>query len=212
MKWEDFLRRFASCPIIEPSMVYVGQPNPQALQAQLSRWVRSGRLVKLARGKYMLAQPYRRMDPPMEYVANALVYPSYVSLERALAWYGLIPEAVPLITSVTPGRMRRYDTPVGRFSYRHIHPQLFWGYETVEREGLPCSVALPEKALLDLVHLWRGEATRARIGEMRFQNLEALVPERLIAFADRAGSRRIRHAARMILAERAKMAEEYERL
>lgn len=64
------MQRFARCPIVEPAMVYAGQPNPRALQAQLSRWVRSGRLVKLARGKYMLAEPYRKVDPPQEYLAD----------------------------------------------------------------------------------------------------------------------------------------------
>ncbi len=212
MKWEEFLRRFARCPFVEPAMVYAGQSNPKALQAQLSRWVRAGRLLKLARGKYMLAEPYRKVDPPLEYLANALVYPSYVSLERALAWHRLIPEAVPVVTSVTPRRARVYDTPVGSFAYRHIHPRLFWGYQTVQQGGFPCVMALPEKALVDLVHLWRGPVTQARIREMRLGNLEELDPERLKEFVHRVGDRRVERAVGSVLQERNRSLVGYEQL
>ena len=101
MDWRRFLERFADYPLIEPPMVYAGETNPPAIQNQLSRWVKAGRLVKLARGKYVLAAPYRKVHPPLEYVANRLVYPSYVSFERALAWYGLIPETVAEVTTAT---------------------------------------------------------------------------------------------------------------
>ena len=51
----------------------------------------------------MLARPYLKVNPTLEPMANRLVYPSYVSFERALSWYGLIPEAVPNITLITKG-------------------------------------------------------------------------------------------------------------
>ena len=76
MKWSELLERFGDCAVIEPAMVYAGETNPHALQAQLSRWVKAGRLIKLARGKYALAPPYRKADLPLEHVANRLVYPS----------------------------------------------------------------------------------------------------------------------------------------
>ncbi|MFO8034520.1 MAG: hypothetical protein R6U88_05095 [Candidatus Bipolaricaulota bacterium] len=212
MTWEEFLRRFGNCPVIEPAMVYAGQSHPHALQVQLSRWVRAGRLLKLARGKYMLAEPYRKADPPLEHVANALVYPSYVSLERALSWHRMIPEAVPVVTSVTPAKARWYETPVGSFSFRHIHPRLFWGYEAEHQGGFSCVVALPEKALLDLAHLWRGKITESTIKELRLQNLEIVYPERLDRFAQRIGGSKVKQAAAWVLAERERMAREYERL
>jgi len=45
MKWLTFLERFNECAVIEPAMVYAGEPNPDALQTQLSRWVKAGRLI-----------------------------------------------------------------------------------------------------------------------------------------------------------------------
>ena len=199
MKWEQFLDRFGDLPLIEPAVVYAGQTNTTSLQAQLSRWVGTGRLIKLARGKYILANPYRRIDPPVEYLANKLVYPSYVSLERLLSWHGLIPEAVPVVTSVTTGRPSTYDTALGTFTYRHIARRLFWGYESVTMHSTECAMALPEKALLDLFHFWRGAVTRARIEEMRFQNTDQLDAERLRAFAKRAGGRKLTRSIEQFL-------------
>ena len=62
------------------TMVYAGETNPAGLQAQLSHWVKLGRLIKLARGKYALGPPYKKADLPLEHVANRLVYSSYLSM------------------------------------------------------------------------------------------------------------------------------------
>lgn len=210
MKWDAFLERFGDCAVIEPAMVYAGEPNPDALQAQLSRWVKAGRLIKLARGKYALAPPYRRVDLPLEHVANRLVYPSYVSMESALAWYDLIPEAVAVVTSVTTARPRVVENAVGTFRYRHIKRDLFWGYEAISLQELECVVAHPEKALLDLFYFWNGPATGERIREMRFQNLDRIDPERVRCFAKRAASRKLLKGAAEFLRYRERLLEEYD--
>jgi len=209
MKWEAFLERFGAYSLIEPQMVYVGEANPQAIQAQLSRWVKAGRLIKLARGKYILARPYRRIDPPLEAIANRLVYPSYVSFERALAWYGLIPESVPVVTSVTTGRPRVIENVLGTFQYRHIQQRLFWGYESITYQEEACVIALPEKAILDLFYFQRGVATLARIQEMRFQNLDSLDPDRLDTFARQTGVPKLRESTKRFLDYRDQFLREY---
>lgn len=210
MRWNTFLERFGAYSLIEPPMVYVGEANPQAVQAQLSRWVKTGRLIKLARGKYILARPYRKVEPPLEAMANRLVYPSYVSFERALAWYGLIPEAVPVVTSVTTGRPRVLETALGTFQYRHIQQRLFWGYEAVAYQGEECVLAVPEKAILDLFYFQRGVATLARIKEMRFQNLDRLNPDRLAAYAGRTGVAKLRESTKRFLDYRDQFLREYD--
>lgn len=67
-------------------------------------------MLKLARGKYVLAEPYRKREVPLEYLANKILYPSYVSLDFALACHHLIPEAVHTVTSVTRARPSRFET------------------------------------------------------------------------------------------------------
>ena len=209
MRWDTFLERFGAYSLIEPPMVYVGEANPEAIQAQLSRWVKAGRLIKLARGKYILARPYRRIEPPLEAIANRLVYPSYVSFERALAWYGLIPEAVPVVTSITTGRPCVIENVLGTFQYRHIQQQLFWGYEAITLQEEACVIALREKAILDSFYFQRGVATLARIQEMRFQNLDTLDPDRLIAFAQRTKLPKLRESTKRFLDYRDQFLREY---
>ncbi len=210
MKWDAFLERFGDVSLIEPQMVYVGEANARAVQAQFSRWVNAGRLIKLARGKYMLARPYRKLDPTPEAIANRLVYPSYVSFERALSWYGLIPEAVPSITSITTGRPHIIENALGVFQYRHIQPRLFWGYEAIAIQHQSCMLALPEKALLDLFYFHSGPATDAWIGEMRFQNLDSVDIDRLEAFARRTESRKLLLGTKRFLRHREQFLREYD--
>ena len=212
MKWHAFLERFGGCTVIEPTMVYAGEPNPDALQAQLSRWVKAGRLLKLARGKYALAPPYGRVELPLEHVANRLVYPSYVSAESALAWYDLIPEAVAVVTSVTTARPRVVENALGTFRYRHIRRGLFWGFEVVILQGQQCVIASPEKAMLDLFYFRSGEASAAEIQEMRFQNLDRLDEERLSALARRTGVKKLLTGAERVLQHRSILLKEYDML
>ena len=210
MKWSTFLERFIDCAVIEPAMVYAGEPNPNALQAQLSRWVKAGRLIKLARGKYALAPPYRKVDLPLEHVANRMVYPSYVSMESALAWYDLIPEAVVVVTSVTTARPRVLDNVLGTFRYRHIRRELFWGFESASLQGQECVIALPEKAVLDLFYFRSGVATVEEMQEMRFQNLDRLDEKRLLALARRTGVKKLITAAERLLQYRSVFLKEYD--
>jgi hypothetical protein len=88
------------------------------------------------------------------YIANLLHGPSYVSLEYALSHYSLIPERVTEVTSVTPGRSKRYQTPIGYFSYHHIPLSCFAsGMDIYTDEfGVSCLIAAPEKALADKIH------------------------------------------------------------
>jgi len=51
-------------------------------------------------------------------VANRMVRGSYVSLQSALAYYGLIPEVVPVVTSVTTARPDCWETPLRPYEFR----------------------------------------------------------------------------------------------
>ena len=83
----------------------------------------------------------------------ALIYgPSYVSLESALAHHGLIPERVDEITSVTCKRAKRFQTPLGRFTYRPVNESAFsYGVGLQSVEGGSFFLAEPEKALCDRI-------------------------------------------------------------
>lgn len=185
MTYRALLERAGTLPVIETAALRAWGGDPRALSVQLSRWVQAGKLVQLRRGAYLLPKALRRALPAAEYLANLMVVPSYVSLERALSIHGVIPERVPLVQSVTPGRPLALRTPEGDFEYRHVKQSWFFGYQRTEL-GL---VALPEKALLDWVHLSRGSFEPERIEALRLQELERLDVRKLTRFASGHGER-----------------------
>lgn len=207
MKFSELLDIVSHRPVFTSALLRAGDVDPVAIASQLSRWVASGRLVSLRRGVYAVAKPYRLREPHAFEVANTLVRPSYVSLESALTFHGLIPEAVYVTTSVTTARTSHFYTPLGTFDYRHISTGLMWGYAE-ERVAAHAShtalVARPEKALLDLVHLRPGADSDAFLRQLRLDRLESVDTAVLVEYAARFGKPKLLRAARRI----ARMADE----
>jgi hypothetical protein len=118
---------------------------------KISELIADQALIPIKRGLYVL-NPKRTGRPlSLPLIANTLNGPSYVSLDFALSYYGLIPEAVYEITSVTTGRAKTFDTPVGRFSYKHASLKSYpLSIASVASEsGHFFLMATPEKALCD---------------------------------------------------------------
>lgn len=112
----------------------------------------SGELVRIRKGLYTFGEPYRRGPVSRELLANLIYGPSYVSLDYALSYHGLIPERVETVTSVTTGRSRRFETPFGSFTYRHLSGIRYAIGVLLEQQGIgPFLIASPEKALVDKV-------------------------------------------------------------
>lgn len=114
---------------------------------------KSGELIRLKKGLYLVSKKIHRQNISMELIANHLYGPSYVSLESALSFYGLIPERVHSIRSMTLKRGRKFITPVGNFEYIKaetgyyeigIHPKKI-------NDKYVFLIASPEKALCDLI-------------------------------------------------------------
>jgi predicted transcriptional regulator of viral defense system len=104
-----------------------------------------------------------------------LLLASYVSLQSALAYYGMIPEHVPVTTSVTTVRPAQWETPLGNFDFRRIQVDFFDGYRLVDLgEKQRSFVATPEKALLDLIYLESGSDSFDYLAELRLGNLNRL--------------------------------------
>ena len=114
----------------------------------ISRNIKSGLFLKLRNNYYMLKD-----SPPSIYlIANKLYQPSYISLESALSHYGIIPEVVYTVTSVTTKPTREFKTPRAVFSYQRIKKAVFAGYSPVNIEGHIVLLAEPEKALADYLY------------------------------------------------------------
>jgi len=199
MKFAKLLELAVEEPLFETGFLLAGDSEPADVRRQLSRWTKAGRILQLRRGLYALAPLYRKSIPHPFTVANRMVQASYVSLQSALAFHGLIPEHVPTVTSMTTGRPRTWHTPLGDYVFRHIHKRWFWGYRRLDLgASQQAFVATPEKALLDLIHLEPCGATSGYLKELRLQNLDRLNLEELEAQAVRSASPKLRRFVRLV--------------
>ena len=120
-----------------------------ATTSLLHRYKKQGFILQLKRGLYAFPGNL----PPDVYIANKLCGPSYISLEFALSYHGVIPETVYEITSVTTKTTRRFETLGKVFSYRGIKKAAYTGYEIKEQQGLNFNIANAEKAFVDTNYL-----------------------------------------------------------
>jgi predicted transcriptional regulator of viral defense system len=162
-------------PVFDTGLLLAGNANPREIHRQLSRWKQVGRIYQLRRGLYCLAPPFQKVKHHPFLVANRLIPASYVSLQSALAYYDMIPEHVPVTTSVTTSRPAHWETPLGVFDFRRIQVDFFDGYRLVDLgEKQQAFIASPEKSVLDLVYLEPGGDTPDYLAELRLNNLDRL--------------------------------------
>lgn len=119
---------------------------------RLVEWQEKGYIQKL-RNRYYFFTGNSVNKRTLFFAANELYSPSYVSLESALSWHGFIPEGVFQITSCSTRKTQFFETPLGSFSYRHIKPALFFGYQLEEWNNHHFAIADPEKTVIDYLYL-----------------------------------------------------------
>jgi predicted transcriptional regulator of viral defense system len=213
MEFNQLLHLAGDEGVFESALLLAGEVNPRSLRVQLVRWVKAKKLYQLRRGLYAFAPPYQKKALHPFWVANQMVRGSYVSLQSALAHYGLIPENVPRVTSVGSGRPARWETPLGTFEFRQIKSAWLFGYRLLDLGGgQQAFVASAEKALLDLIHLTPDADSPNYLRELRLQNLERLNLEELQQLAKRMGSPKLKRAVRVVVELARAEAEEYETL
>ncbi|MFY9116290.1 MAG: hypothetical protein WBK97_00085 [Bacteroidales bacterium] len=114
---------------------------------------KEGKIIRLKRGLYVVSPQVSRQLLSVELLANHLYGPSYVSMESALRNYGLIPEQVYTVRSMTLNRSKKYKTSLGYFEYTTV-PAAYYPIGIVQQiagNGYTYLIASPEKALCDLI-------------------------------------------------------------
>jgi predicted transcriptional regulator of viral defense system len=120
---------------------------------KLSELERKGMIIRIRKGLYVVSKKVHNLDISRELVANHLYGPSYVSLESALAHYGLIPERVFMMRSVCMKLHKQYETPLGHFDYIKVpgnYYRIAIRQEIVDN-SYSFLIASPEKALCDKI-------------------------------------------------------------
>ncbi|MFH1847442.1 MAG: hypothetical protein ABH869_07810 [Candidatus Omnitrophota bacterium] len=150
MKFLDVKAVFANDDIIDIRNI-INRLGPLD-RRRLYEWQKKGYLLKLCNNFYIFSSATIN-DSLLRMISNKIYEPSYVGLESALSFYGLIPEAVFQSTCITTRKTKQINTPISNFSYRSIHKKLFWGYSLTMSNSQTFLISDLEKTLLDYLYL-----------------------------------------------------------
>ena len=165
MSWIEFKNKMFDLGCFNIHQVYAWQP--QFDRNNFVRWTKKGYLVRLRRGFYAFPEYLGKPDSAV-YFAGRIYNPSYISLHSALSFYGMIPEAIAVITSVTSRKTASFTNDFGVYSYKSVREDLMFGY--IPRQlsgGRAIPYATREKALLDLLYLYPFYKTESEITDLR---------------------------------------------
>lgn len=138
--------------IFDYSQLMFALSNYRKPRDTVSVLLKRGHIIRVRKGLYVFGPVFRRTPLAMEPLANLVYGPSAISIDYALAGYGLIPERVTTITSIATGRSREFLTPVGRFSYNQLTGKRFSACLVRHNNpGGSVLIAEPLKALADKV-------------------------------------------------------------
>ncbi len=163
--------------------------NPHSRYGKVKRWLQKGDLMHLRRGLYCLGEKFAGNRKPHPFVAAQRIYnPSYISLESAMAYHQLIPEAVYTITSVTTKRKNEFNNSLGIFKYEHLPVENFYlDVELVTENNEQFFMAKPWKAIGDYIYCYKKEwrnleplfkslrIEQKNIPPLRYEEIEALI-------------------------------------
>lgn len=175
--------------------------TPASRHGLLNKALKKKELVRLKRGVYTLAPKYTPIIFSAYYLANQIVPHSYVSLETALAFHGLIPEYVPSVNSViTQNRKQHYDSDYGTFCYYAIpvNPYTFLMGVVIESQGEQTFLmASAVRALADLVYTkkidWQGLDFLLSGLRIELSELKKITPEEFDMIQTIYRSKRVLH-------------------
>ncbi len=155
MKWEKFKQKTDNLLLIDKKTLRNLEKSENTLDCNIKYWLKKEKIVALRKGLYLIKDNWNKeenKDAYLEYIANQLILPSYVSMEYILSKYQLLTESSVSITSVTPKSGRNYANNLGAFNYYSISEKLFTGYKIKKFKDAPVYIASKEKALFDFLY------------------------------------------------------------
>ncbi|MDL2231145.1 hypothetical protein LJB85_00200 [Porphyromonadaceae bacterium OttesenSCG-928-L07] len=130
--------------------LYLDYESPRNKIANLEH---DGRIIRLKRGLYVVSPDISKQLLSIELIANHIYGPSYVSMESALRYYGLIPEQVYTVRSMTINRSKKFENPIGNFEYITTNENYYSVgiKQQIIENRYSFLIARPEKALCDMI-------------------------------------------------------------
>ena len=146
----------------------------------LTGLVARGLLVRVTRGLW--AQPDHPSFTPFGAVGFLLGHEhGHVSFVSALHRHGVIAQIPGAVHIATTGHGRVLESPIGRFEFFQLRPQMMNGGVDVSDTEPPYPIATPEKALLDTIYIGLRRRRFVRLPELDTDDVD---PEALKILLD----------------------------
>lgn len=155
---KDFISQFETLPLVSKQVMLNAASRLDislaTLNSHIARSLDTKDLISLKRGYYVSGKFYNEHKSELDYVfyiGNKLLEPSYVSMESAMQYYGLMAEANnSVITSITTSTTRKFQNRLGNFKFNNIKGDLFGDFENL-KVGFDFFIAKPYKAIFDFL-------------------------------------------------------------
>jgi predicted transcriptional regulator of viral defense system len=162
--------------------------NSLNLYKRIQRLEKKGLIQKLTNGKYSFL-----LNPPDDFlIANFTLQPSYISLESALSFYGIITGFPYQITSISVKKSKNINIQQKEFQYSQIANKLYWGYEKKD----DFLIADPEKALLDYIYLGLKGLRNLDFDEMELSGIDR---QKLVIYTRRFDNKKMSKIIKKII-------------
>jgi len=125
----------------------------------LSRYVKRGTMLHLRKNLYVtksyLDNAERRgiFSGYVEFTANKMYPPSYLSLDYVLHEHNMLTEIPQNMTSVGLRKTDHFSNGLGNFIYHKIKEELYLGFKVVKKGDFSILKATKAKALFDFLYL-----------------------------------------------------------
>jgi predicted transcriptional regulator of viral defense system len=200
MSFLEFRQKFYSLACFNTNQVFAWDPGFD--RNNLSRWSKNGLIISLRQGSYTFPEYISQPDYPFLF-ANTIYTPSYISLYSALSFYGMIPESVLQVTSVSSLKTASFTNKLGVFTYRSVKDELMFGYTAKQfTGGRSFHIATPEKAILDLLYLYPTYNSASDMANLRIDTdwlNDELDMETLSEYSKRFGSKALSRRVRLFI-------------
>ncbi len=179
MKLEKIKEKTNNLLIFSKNYLKLLEKDPNNLNLNLKYWQKNKNIISLKNGTYIFKDTYDKekdKDSYLEYLANQLLKPSYLSLEYVLAKYQIMTEPVRSLTSVSLKSSRDFKNDLGSWRYYNLPKELFSGFSFKRFKNQDIIIATKAKALFDFLYLRfrRGPLPKLESIEKLRLNLENL--------------------------------------
>lgn len=152
MRFEEDIKQYAGQPITKQLLMDLLRSYRRP-HDKISELVKQKMLIPVKRGIYIPGPDLKMPGPEKLLLGNHLWGPSYISSDTALSFWGMIPERVYEICSMTTNTAKVYKTSIGRFIFIKLPlPYYSFGLMQVEIAAKQTVlIAGKEKAICDKI-------------------------------------------------------------